>query len=179
MIKATVLLLIFFSNAAYSEAYNSFKLLNNSVQAVFPSYPQSMDVSYIPNHKQLNISMFTSADNSIPVAYLLRARDFSQDKEIGAYNNTIKALEDNLFKQNFLNFGGSISEFASKFNKSKNTYTAEITGSVNLDGYRGYRSELVIIYKRRVYQWSVVYKDKRLKEELFDNYKSDFKILSN
>jgi len=179
MIRTTVLLLLFFSNVAYSDNYQSYILLNNSVQAVFPNYPQRMNVSSIPNHKQLHFSMFKSIDNKVPAVYTLKARDFSQDKEIGAYNNTIKTLEDNLFKRTFLYLGGSISEFSSKFNRRKNTYTAEITGSINLDGYPGYRSQRIIIYKRRVYQWSVVYKDNRLKKQLFDKYKSDFKVLRN
>jgi hypothetical protein len=166
---------IFFTNSAFSATFNTYKLLNNSVQAVFSGYPDEVDVSNLPQAKQFNMRSFRSIDASLPVMYTLQARDFEQDKEVGAYNDSFKAMEDESIRLYFLNYGGSISEFSSSFDRKNNIYTAEISGTTKYS--LGYRSELIVIYKKKVYNWAVIYSDKNLKKTLFDNYKQNFKIL--
>lgn len=178
MLKVTLSILLFFSTNTFASSYSVYTLLNSSVQAVFPNTPQEIDVSVIPMAKQLNLRAFQSFDRSVPAVYRFRARNFGQEKEIGAYNNKIKTMMDAFFKDTFIYSGGTVSSFYSNFDRKQSLYTAELAGTIDLgDGVIGYKNMMFLIHKKRVYEWNVTYLNKKLKSQLFDRYKKLFRVI--
>lgn len=174
-----LLLTVSFANNVYGAEYHTYSVLNKEVQAVFSSYPEKLSTVHVPMNEDLNISHFRSVDKTVPVVYGLRVRNFEYDKEIGEYNSKIKEYQDVLFRLSFLDNGGEIKSFTSNFNRSKSTYTAEVYGSINSDGVQGWRGEKIIIYKKRVYHWSVTFLDQNKKSELYDKYKNYLVVLND
>ncbi|BBN60281.1 hypothetical protein [Hydrogenovibrio marinus] len=170
-----ILFLSVLSCSVWASNYPTFTLLNNSVQATFPSLPKEYDLSgyqkYVPG-----LRMFAAGDVPNKAVYILRYREFEQDKDVGAYNQKIKGMLDWSLKKSFEASGGILDEFTSIFDRKRNIYKAEFSGRYLEEGIWRYKSAIQIIYKRRVYDWSVMYPDKSLKWEYFDKYKSEFKV---
>lgn len=178
MVKRFILLLLFLVyGQSYGADFKVYGLFGNSVYAVFPGQPVEQDLSMLPDFmKAQNIRMFLSIDQKNQVVYSFRARDFEQDKEIGAYNKTIKEMLDSMYKLSFNADGFKLVDYKSDFSRKANRYENEHHSFSYEDGTKIFRSGRVIIQKRKVYEWNVLYKLQNQRESHYENYKKYFRV---
>lgn len=73
-------------------------------------------------------------------------------------------------------YGHKIINFSSTFNQKENTYVAVYTSSYFTEGLKRYSSTKQIIYKKKVYKWTVMYPSLNDKY-IFDNNQEYCKII--
>lgn len=153
-----------------AQDFYSYELFNKEFQAAFPEKP---DVSpgFPKDIAGRRVWLYQFVDTESGLAVTASSNPSALKYDVGKYNLNSKEIFDQGTKRlakielpEYL-----LLDFSSNFDRSKNIYTAIYTASFVQDGKKGYISKKYTIYKKMVYQWSVLYSnlDNRY---IFDKY---------
>lgn len=188
-----------------SKQFYTYKLFNNKFQVVFPDEPtlqkipkelidpktilKSISHKYAKNltKKQRDEVVFQTIklikktiqynyiDESNQISYIAQTMP-SEPEHKNFIILGMKQQIDNFTQSSLKATGNNIIEFTSILDKDNKIYTAIHTSSFFYEGQKAYTSTKHIIYKDKVYRWSISYTNKNDKP-IFDNYKYKVKVL--
>jgi hypothetical protein len=147
-----------------------YSLFNKVLNVALPHDPQKIDVGVY------GVEMYTAADKPKSVVYTVRSTPTELDHDIGAYKSSFKETLDQLLTMPAKADNQTLVSFSSNFNKKANKYTAEMTTWFVQDGVKRFKSVKRIIYKKKIYDWNVMYSNSFEKSEFFDAFKNFVKI---
>ncbi len=168
------LVFIFISSGVYAQGFYSYKLFDNEFQAIFPGEPTEQR---IPNeYKKLGIKAYQYGDSVNQLAFSSQSQPSSLQYDVGEYKQSTKQMLDESISMALKDYGHKIINFSSTFNQKENTYVAVYTSSYFTEGLKRYSSTKQIIYKKKVYKWTVMYPSLNDKY-IFDNNQEYCKII--
>lgn len=199
------LVLMFISSGLHAQNFYSYKLFDNKFQAVFPGEPsvqhipkelldpktieRSLPYEYKKQltQKQINkivsdvikrnnIQAYQYSDRANQIAFTSQSMPSALKYDVGEYKQSTKQMLDKSIKDPLRVDGRTIINFSSTFNRKKNTYIAIHTSSYFLEGQKRYSSTKQIIYKKKVYKWTVMYPSLNDKH-IFDDYQKHCKVI--
>jgi len=169
-----VLVLIFISSGLHAQDFYSYKLFDNKFQAVFPGEPSETP---IPNeYKKFGIKAYQYGDQVNQLTFTSQLSPSSLKYNVGEYKQSTKKMLDESITKALKYDNRKIISFSSTFKRNENIYTAIFTSSFFSEGQKRYASTKQIIYKKKVYKWTVMYS--HLKDKyIFDNYQEHCKVI--
>lgn len=147
-----------------------YSLFNKVLNVALPHEPQKIDVGVY------GVEMYTAADKPKSVVYTVRSTPTELDHDIGAYKYSFKETLDQLLTMPAKVDNQTLVSFHSNFDRKANKYYAEMTTWYIQDGIKRFKSVKRIIYKKKIYDWAVMYSNSSDKSEVFDNFKDIVKI---
>ncbi|HIP13706.1 MAG TPA: hypothetical protein EYG73_13440 [Arcobacter sp.] len=199
------IILISISSGLYAQDFYSYKLFDNKFQVIFPGEPSVQHIpkelldpkaieKSIPyeykkklTQKQIeklisdiinrnNIQAYIYGDKVNQIAFTSQSMPSALKYDVGEYKQSTQKMLDKSIKDTLKTDGRTIINFSSIFNRKENTYIAIYTSSFFTEGQKRYASTKQIIYKKKVYKWTVVYSSLSDKY-VFDNYQIHCKVI--
>ncbi|MBR9867121.1 MAG: hypothetical protein GYB18_08470 [Oceanospirillales bacterium] len=163
-------LIFLLTTTSYAGDMFEYSLFNGVLKVALPHEPQKIDTGFY------GIEMYVASDKSKGVVYTVRSRPTELEHEVGAYKYSLKETLDQLLTMSAKADNQTLVSFNSNFNRKDNMYFAEMTTWFVQDGMKRFRSKKHIIYKKKIYEWTVMYSNSSEKIEVFDDFKDYVKI---
>ncbi|MEH6550080.1 MAG: hypothetical protein V7744_08860 [Pseudomonadales bacterium] len=163
-------LAILLSTASYAGDMFEYSLFSGVLNVALPHEPQKIDVGVN------GIEMYAAADKPKSVVYTVRSTPTQLDDDIGAYKSSFKETLDQLLTMSAKADNQTLVSFNSNFDRKANKYFAEMTTWFIQNEMKRFRSVKRIIYRKKIYDWTVMYSNSSEKNEVFDGFKDYVKI---
>jgi len=147
-----------------------YSLFNNVLDVALPHEPQKIDVG------AYGLEKYVAANKPNSVVYTVSSQPTNLEHDIGAYKSSLKETLDQLLTMPAKADNQTLVSFTSNFDRKANKYYAEMTTWYIQDGIKRFKSVKRIIYKKKIYDWAVMYSNSSDKSEVFDNFKDFVKI---
>jgi flagellar basal body-associated protein FliL len=178
------ILLISFALGLEAQGFNTYKLFNNEFQAVFPDKPQELvptnmnPESYLNKVQKFDMKIYQYGDNAKGLNFISQSSTSPLKLNIGEYNESTKGILDKSLIDALTSSGHTLISYSSTLNKKQNLYILIVKSSYYLEGVKRYVSTKHLLYKKRVYRWTVTHTNVKDKY-IFDKYEAQCKILSS
>ena len=147
-----------------------YSLFNNVLDVALPHETQKIDVG------AYGLEKYVAADKTNSVVYTVSAQPTNLEHDIGAYKSSLKETLDQLLTMPAKVDNQTLVSFNSNFDRKANKYYAEMTTWYIQDGIKRFKSVKRIIYKKKIYDWAVMYSNSSDKSEVFDAFKDFVKV---
>ena len=167
--KCRDLLLLITEHYADGDMFK-YSLFNRVLNVALPHEPQKIDVGIY------GIEKYYAADKPNRVVYTISSTPTDLEHDIGTYKSSLKETLDQLLTIPAKADDQTLVSFNSEFDRKANKYFAEMTTWYVQDGMKRFKSVKRIIYKKKMYDWAVMYSNSSEKSEVFDAFKDYMKI---
>jgi len=157
-------LLIFISIPSLAQNYTTYSLYDNTLQAIFPSKPEAINVNIF--------TLYLSVDKKNKMSFIAKSLPCSFVCEVGKYDK--KEIDDSIVKGMKI-AGVKIISFDSHIDKKQ--YIAITHFEDTTDGVVFNRSKKIMISKKGDFEWTVSYVDPKYKK-IFNTYQSSVQIVN-
>lgn len=147
-----------------------YSLFNRVLNVALPHEPQKIDVG------AYGLEKYVAADKPKSVVYTVSSQPTDLEHDIGAYKSSFKETLDQLLTIPAKADNQTLLSFNSNFDRKANKYYAEMTTWYIQDGIKRFKSVKRIIYKKKIYDWALMYSNSSVKNEVFDAFKDYVKI---
>ncbi|GAB3000722.1 hypothetical protein [Psychrosphaera aestuarii] len=147
-----------------------YSLFNSVLNVALPHEPQKIDIG------AYGLEKYVATDKPNSVVYTVSSQPTDLEHDIGAYKSSFKETLDQILTVPAKADNQTLISFNSNFDRKANKYYAEMTTWYIQDGIKRFKSVKRIIYKKKIYDWAVVYSNSSDKSEVFDNFKDFMEI---
>jgi len=151
-----------------------YSLFNKVLNVALPHEPQKIDIGAYG--VAYGLEKYVAADKPNNVVYTVSSQPTNLEHDIGAYKYSLKETLDQLLTMPAKADNQTLVSFNSNFDRKANKYYAEMTTWYIQGGIKTFKSVKRIIYKKKIYDWAVMYPKSSDKREVFDNFKDFVKI---
>lgn len=163
-------LILLLTTTSHARDMYEYSLFNGVLSVALPHEPQKLNVG------AYGVEMYAASDQTEGIVYTVRSTPTDLEHDIGAYNSSFKETLDQLLTMSAKLDNQTLVSFGSNFDRNSNKYFAEMTTWYIQDGVKRYRSVKRIIYKKKIYDWTVMYSKLSDKSYIFDGFKQYVKI---
>ena len=165
-----VALLTLLATTSFAGEMFEYSLFNRVLKVALPHEPQKINVGVY------GIEMYAAADKPNNIVYTIRSTPTELEYDIGSYSYSLKETLDQLLTGPATFDNQTVVSFSSDFDRKAGKYFAEMTTWYVKDGIKIFRSVKQIIYKKKIYDWTVMYLNRSEKSDVFDGFKDYVKI---
>ena len=165
-----IALVTLLTTTSYAGEMFEYALFNRVLKVALPHEPQKINVGVY------GIEMYAAADKPNNIVYTVRSTPTELEHDIGAYKASLKETLDQLLIMPANSDNQTVVSFSSDFDRKAGKYFAEMTTWYVQDGMKRFRSVKRIIYKKKIYDWTVMYSNSSEKIDVFDGFKDYVKI---